>query len=71
LESEIRREFKDSDLADGPANGNFSAMKTSFDGAGGLMIPKDIRHESEIKPGIPLEVRLSNGINRSTFSGVL
>jgi AbrB family looped-hinge helix DNA binding protein len=36
-------------------------MKTTIDNAGRLVIPKDIRHESGIKPGMPLDVRWENG----------
>jgi len=36
-------------------------MKTTIDHAGRLVIPKDIRRESGIKPGMPLEVRWENG----------
>ena len=43
------------------ANGNFSTMKTTIDHAGRLVIPKDIRRESGIKPGMPLEVRWEKG----------
>ena len=32
-------------------------MKTTIDHAGRLVIPKDIRRLSGIKPGMPLEVR--------------
>ena len=48
-------------LADGPAHGNFDTMKTTIDHAGRLVIPKDIRRESGIKPGMPLEVRWEKG----------
>jgi AbrB family looped-hinge helix DNA binding protein len=48
-------------LADGRVNGNFYAMKTTIDHAGRLVIPKDIRRESGIKPGMPLEVRWEKG----------
>src|SRR5687767_15857667 len=48
-------------LADGAINGNFSTMKTTIDHAGRLVIPKDIRRESGIKPGMPLEVRWEKG----------
>jgi AbrB family looped-hinge helix DNA binding protein len=48
-------------LADGPAQGNFDTMKTTIDHAGRLVIPKDIRCESGIKPGMPLEVRWEKG----------
>lgn len=47
--------------ADGLANGNFYAMKTTIDHAGRLVIPKDIRCESGIKPGMALDVRWENG----------
>jgi AbrB family looped-hinge helix DNA binding protein len=36
-------------------------MKITMDNAGRLVIPKDIRRESGIKPGMPLEVRWENG----------
>ena len=36
-------------------------MKTSIDRAGRLVIPKDIRRKSGIKPGMPLEVRWEKG----------
>jgi len=36
-------------------------MKTTIDNAGRLVIPKDIRRESGIRPGMPLEVRWENG----------
>lgn len=36
-------------------------MKTTIDHAGRLVIPKEIRRESGIKPGMPLDVRWENG----------
>jgi len=36
-------------------------MKTSIDHAGRLLIPKEIRRKSGIKPGMPLEVRWEKG----------
>ena len=39
----------------------YNAMKTTIDHAGRLVIPKDIRRESGIKPGMPLEVRWEKG----------
>jgi AbrB family looped-hinge helix DNA binding protein len=36
-------------------------MKTTIDHAGRLVIPKDIRREAGIKPGMPLEIRWENG----------
>jgi AbrB family looped-hinge helix DNA binding protein len=48
-------------LADGPGNGNLNTMKTTMDRAGRLVIPKDIRRESGIMPGMPLEVRWEKG----------
>jgi AbrB family looped-hinge helix DNA binding protein len=38
-----------------------NTMKTTIDHAGRLVIPKDIRRESGIKPGMPLEVRWEKG----------
>ncbi len=48
-------------LANGRINGNSYTMKTTIDHAGRLVIPKDIRRESGIKPGMPLEVRWEKG----------
>ena len=48
-------------LANGSPNGIFYTMKTTIDHAGRLVIPKDIRRESGIKPGMPLEVRWEKG----------
>jgi len=39
----------------------FYTMKTTIDHAGRLVIPKYIRRESGIKPGMPLEVRWEKG----------
>ena len=39
----------------------YMSMKTTIDHAGRLVIPKDIRRESGIKPGMPLEVRWEKG----------
>jgi AbrB family looped-hinge helix DNA binding protein len=36
-------------------------MKTTIDHAGRLVIPKDIRREAGLKPGMPLEVRWEDG----------
>jgi AbrB family looped-hinge helix DNA binding protein len=37
-------------------------MKTTIDQAGRLVVPKDIRRESGIKPGMPLEIRWESGV---------
>ncbi len=37
-------------------------MKTTIDNAGRLVIPKAIRRESGIKPGMQLEVRWEKGV---------
>ena len=36
-------------------------MKTTMDGAGRLVIPKEIRREARLAPGVPLEVRWRDG----------
>jgi AbrB family looped-hinge helix DNA binding protein len=36
-------------------------MKTTIDSAGRLVIPKEIRRQAGIKPGMSLEVRLNEG----------
>ncbi|MGH7926385.1 MAG: AbrB/MazE/SpoVT family DNA-binding domain-containing protein, partial [Candidatus Binatia bacterium] len=48
-------------LEDGSRHGILNTVKTTIDDAGRLIIPKDIRRESGIKPGMPLEVRWENG----------
>ena len=48
-------------MADGIDHGRINTMKTTIDHAGRLVIPKDIRRESGIKPGMPLEVRWEKG----------
>lgn len=42
-------------------SGNIYAMKTTIDAAGRLVIPKEIRREAGLKPGMPLEVRWAEG----------
>lgn len=36
-------------------------MKTTIDNTGRLVIPKEIRREAGLKPGLPLDVRWENG----------
>jgi AbrB family looped-hinge helix DNA binding protein len=36
-------------------------MKTTIDAAGRLVIPKEIRRQAGLKPGMELEVRLEDG----------
>jgi AbrB family looped-hinge helix DNA binding protein len=36
-------------------------MKTTIDAAGRLVIPKEIRREAGLRPGMPLEVRFRDG----------
>lgn len=36
-------------------------MKTTIDRAGRLVIPKEIRREAQLAPGVPLEVRWRDG----------
>jgi AbrB family looped-hinge helix DNA binding protein len=38
-----------------------NVMKTTIDNAGRLVIPKEIRREAGLKPGIPLDVSWENG----------
>ena len=37
-------------------------MKTTIDGAGRLVIPKAIRQKAGITPGMPLDIRVENGV---------
>ena len=45
----------------GKFNGIVDTMRTTIDSAGRLVIPKDIRQQAQIRPGMPLEVRLREG----------
>jgi AbrB family looped-hinge helix DNA binding protein len=36
-------------------------MKTTIDSAGRMVIPRDIRQEAGIQPGMPLEIRWHEG----------
>ncbi|MEW6753350.1 MAG: AbrB/MazE/SpoVT family DNA-binding domain-containing protein [Candidatus Latescibacterota bacterium] len=36
-------------------------MTTTIDGAGRLVIPKAIREEAHLEPGVPLEIRVWDG----------
>jgi AbrB family looped-hinge helix DNA binding protein len=36
-------------------------MRTTIDPAGRLVIPKDIRQEAGLRPGVPLEIRWRDG----------
>jgi AbrB family looped-hinge helix DNA binding protein len=37
-------------------------MKTTIDTAGRLVIPKEIREQAGITPGMPLNIRVDNGV---------
>lgn len=37
-------------------------MITTIDGAGRLVIPREIRREAAIEPGVPLDVRWRDGV---------
>ena len=37
-------------------------MIVTMDGAGRLVIPRDIRREAELEPGTPLEIRCRDGV---------
>jgi AbrB family looped-hinge helix DNA binding protein len=36
-------------------------MRTTIDSAGRLVIPKDIRQQAGLRPGMPLDVRVRDG----------
>lgn len=42
-------------------HGIIDTMITTIDSAGRLVIPKDVRREAGLEPGMPLEVRLREG----------
>ena len=37
-------------------------MVTTMDSAGRLVIPRQIRHEAALEPGVPLDVRCRDGV---------
>ncbi|MGH7808198.1 MAG: AbrB/MazE/SpoVT family DNA-binding domain-containing protein [Thermodesulfobacteriota bacterium] len=41
--------------------GRILTMKTTIDSPGRLVIPKEVRREAGLKPGMPLEVRWHDG----------
>ncbi|MGH9628818.1 MAG: AbrB/MazE/SpoVT family DNA-binding domain-containing protein [Bryobacteraceae bacterium] len=36
-------------------------MRTTIDSAGRLVIPREVRRQAQLKPGMPLEIRLREG----------
>lgn len=40
----------------------FHTMNTTMDAAGRLVIPREIRREAALEPGVPLEVRWRDGV---------
>lgn len=36
-------------------------MRTTIDSAGRLVVPKEIRERAQLRPGMPLEIRLREG----------
>src|SRR5436309_13690161 len=42
-------------------NGILNGMKSTMDAAGRLVIPKEIRRQAGIQPGMPLDVRVHEG----------
>jgi AbrB family looped-hinge helix DNA binding protein len=36
-------------------------MRTTIDSAGRLVIPKEVRQQAQIRPGMPLEIRVQEG----------
>ena len=44
-----------------PRDGKVNTMTTTIDAAGRLVIPKEIRREAGLQPGMPLEVRVRDG----------
>ncbi len=43
-------------------SGMIDAMTTTMDAAGRLVIPREIRREAALEPGVPLEVRWRDGV---------
>lgn len=36
-------------------------MRTTIDSAGRLVVPKELRQQAQLKPGMPLEIRFQEG----------
>jgi AbrB family looped-hinge helix DNA binding protein len=36
-------------------------MRTTIDSAGRLVVPKEVRQQAQLKPGMPLEIRFHDG----------
>lgn len=36
-------------------------MRTTIDSAGRLVVPKEVRQQAQLKPGMPLEIRFREG----------
>ena len=49
-------------MQNGASNGIFYTMKTTIDTAGRLVIPKELRREAGLQPGIELEIRWRQGL---------
>ena len=43
------------------AHARISTMKTTIDSAGRLVVPKAIRQEAKLKPGVALEIAFRDG----------
>src|SRR5207249_11108677 len=62
--SSARAPGRNRDDQEGPRphnHGKINTMKTTIDAAGRLVIPKEIRREAGLKPGVLLEVRCHEG----------
>ena len=47
---------------DGSSNGRIFGVIVTMDSAGRLVIPRDVRREAGLEPGVPLRIRLREGI---------
>lgn len=45
-----------------PNRGKTATMTITMDSAGRLVIPKELRKEAELEPGVPLEIRCRDGL---------
>lgn len=43
-------------------NGMISTMEVTMDSAGRLVIPREIRREASLEPGVPIEIRWRDGV---------
>src|SRR3989442_11911298 len=60
-EPDVRGSKRRFDFQTAQRNGTISAMKSAIDSAGRIVIPREVRRQAGLKPGMPLDVRFKDG----------